>query len=48
MDIPIDLCLPRKLRIRLREETRGDIGGNDDIYKLVEAESGKDLVDMKG
>ena len=48
MDIPIDLLLPRKLRICLREEARGDVGRNETIYKLVEAEGGEDLVGVEG
>ena len=48
MDVPIDFRLPRELGIYPREEARGDVGGNDDIYKLVEAESGEDLVGVEG
>ena len=48
MDVPVDLCLPGELGIRLREETRGDIWGNDEVYELVEAESWEDLVGVEG
>lgn len=46
VDVPVDLLLPRKLRVGFRSNAGGDIGRDDAIDEFVEAEGGEDLVGM--
>lgn len=47
MNIPINLCFPRKVRISLRCETGGNIRRDDAINEFIDAEGGKDFVGVE-
>ena len=48
MHVPIDLLLPRQLRVGTGEQARRDIGREDGVDEFVEAEGGEDFVRVQG